>query len=102
MSYSNGIGDLQRILTSVTSGESSPTRSLERTKEASGNITSAGSGVHIDQTHLSQDSALIAGALAASDVRTDKVASLKEAIANGSYKVPSSNVAGKMIDALTD
>jgi len=34
------------------------------------------------------------------DVRSDKVAAIQNAIANGTYHVPASAVAGKMVDAM--
>ncbi|HEY0263719.1 MAG TPA: flagellar biosynthesis anti-sigma factor FlgM [Granulicella sp.] len=53
-----------------------------------------------DQTTLSPVSTLLAQALTTSDVRMDKVQSLQQSIAAGTYNVPSSEVAGKMIDSL--
>ncbi len=41
-------------------------------------------------------------ALEISDVRSAKVAALQQAIASGSYKVSSSDVAEKMIDSLLE
>lgn len=35
-----------------------------------------------------------------SSVRLDKVASIREALASGSYSVPASAVASKMVDAM--
>lgn len=58
------------------------------------------SGVKGDQTTLSLASKLITTALAGSDVRTEKVASLQKAIASGSYNVSSSDVADKLLTSL--
>ena len=53
-----------------------------------------------DETKLSTASTAVAQASAGSDVRTDKVAALKLAIAAGSYHVSAGDVADKLIDNL--
>ena len=53
-----------------------------------------------DHTSLSSASSLIAAALKGSDVRGEKVAALQQQIANGTYHVPASAVAGKIVDSL--
>jgi negative regulator of flagellin synthesis FlgM len=49
------------------------------------------------QTSLSSTSTYLAAALATSDVRMEKVASLQQAIAAGTYNVSSADVAEKII-----
>ena len=56
--------------------------------------------IRADQTAISNHSQVISQALSVSDVRTDKVASLQQAIASGTYNVSSSDVAGSLIKAL--
>ena len=53
-----------------------------------------------DQANVSSTGGLVSQALNTSDVRTDKVAALQAAIANGSYNVSSSDVANKIVDSL--
>jgi negative regulator of flagellin synthesis FlgM len=64
--------------------------------------TPAATTVPSDQASLSTAGGLIAQAISGSnsDVRTDKVAALQQAIANGTYHVASSDVAGKIVDSL--
>ena len=50
-----------------------------------------------DDASLSHASLLIAHALTLSDVRVDKVASLQQAIAAGTYRISSDDLAGKLI-----
>ena len=57
--------------------------------------------IKTDQASLSAASGLVTKALATPDVRTDKVASLQKAIASGTYKVSSSDVAGKLLESLS-
>jgi len=53
-----------------------------------------------DQTSVSATAGQVTAALSTSDVRQDKVSALQTAIANGSYNVPASAVAGKIVDSL--
>jgi len=53
-----------------------------------------------DRADLSPASVLISQALSLSDVRSDKVASLRQAINAGTYKVPTADLAQKLAHAL--
>ncbi len=53
-----------------------------------------------DLASVSSTGGLVSQALNTSDVRTEKVAALQAAIANGSYNVSSSDVANKIVDSL--
>lgn len=100
MSYSNEIGGLQRALNSIATTCVTQTNSAAAT--AKPNNAPAASPEQADQATLSSMGGLVSQALAGSDVRMDKVAKLQQAIASGSYSVPSSDVAGKMIDSLLE
>jgi negative regulator of flagellin synthesis FlgM len=101
MSYTNGIGNLQQVLGSVTPAATQPASQVAELGNAPKQIkVSPAHAEQVDQTNLSSTSGMIAHALEGSDVRMEKVASLQQAIASGSYSVSSSAVAGKMIDSL--
>jgi len=101
MSFGNGIGDLKQALSTAVgvSGAKAATRP-ESTSQA--NQSTSDSGTKVDQASLSTTSGILAQSLEGSDVRTDKVEALRQAIADGSYQVPSSEVAGKMIQSLME
>lgn len=101
MSYADGIGSLQQALSSIAPAATTPAQQVP----ASGNEeTESGAtistGTQTDHANLSSAGALIAKALEGSDTRSSKVAALQQAIASGSYQVPSSDVADKMIQSL--
>ena len=53
-----------------------------------------------DAASVSSAGSAVAQAASGSDVRADKVAALQAAIANGTYNVPASAVADKLISSL--
>jgi negative regulator of flagellin synthesis FlgM len=93
----NGIGNLQTSLLQQTSATQKAATETSAS-HASHNAAAVSSGS--DQTSLSSASTLLAHALTTSDVRADKVASLQQAIGSGSYNVPSSDVADKLLNSL--
>lgn len=102
MSYTNGIGVGQPIdATEVAS--SAGTNRAAKTEQGAGPtpaLSGSSSAAGVDQASLSSTAALVAQALSESDVRTDKVASLQQSIAAGTYNVPASAVADKLMSAL--
>ena len=60
----------------------------------------SGSGWLSDQATLSSAASAVAQSAANDGVRTDKVASVQTALAAGTYNVPASAVASKMVDAM--
>lgn len=102
MSINNTIGNLQQIVSSLATSDTKSTQQTQATQNATGSpISSATTATKPDQANLSSAAGLIAQALDTSDVRTEKVAALQQAINSGTYNVSSSDVAGKMIDSLT-
>jgi len=56
--------------------------------------------VGADEARVSSTASAVLQALSGSDVRTDKVAALQQSIAAGTYSVPASDVADKVLSAL--
>lgn len=103
MSYSNGIGNLQQVLSSITTATPQPvSQATEPTETPKQSNVLAHQASQADQTSLSSAGGMMAQALEGSDTRSDKVAALQQAIASGSYNVSSSDVAGKMIDSMLE
>lgn len=97
MSYTNGIGDWKQIQSPVTPASTTESRPVDSTKASESKTTPS---IQTDKTQLSSTSELLAHGLEGSDVRTSKVEALQKAIADGSYKVSSGDVADKMIQTL--
>lgn len=85
-----------RSLLGVSQSSSSPSiQSQGSTSQASG----AGS-LGVDRATLSQAGSEVSDSISDSGVRSDRVASIQRALAAGSYSVPSSAVASKVIDSM--
>lgn len=87
-----------------TSAASAPaaTSASAATAAPAGGASAASAGVRAsDQATISSTSGLLASALSGNDARMEKVAPVKAAIDAGTYSVPSSLVADKVISALT-
>ena len=95
----NGIGNIASLFHSgVQLGQSDE---VGQTQSARGNADANGIGSSKqDRTTVSSLSSGLHTALAGDDVRTDVVARLQAAIANGSYNVSSSDVADKLIASM--
>ncbi len=99
--------EMANTITSVqahpTSNGTAPVESTRQTSNQ--NSTARAAATHTapqktDQASVSTVGALVAKASAGSDVRTEKVAALQQAISSGSYHVPASAVASKIVDSL--
>jgi len=98
MTYASGINSLQQAINSITPSEAKPAAQVSASDSASaGSIANV---EHADQANLSSTGGLVAQALATSDTRSAKVASLQQAISGGNYSVSSSDVADKIIQSL--
>ena len=101
MSYTNGIGGLQQAISSIAPAETTQPVQTNTSGSAvqQGSTSAANPADHAD---LSSAGSLVGRALEGSDARLTKVASLQQAIANGSYNVSSHDIADKIIQSLLD
>jgi len=102
MSYTNGIGNLQQALSSITPAETKPSQQVSEAGSAATRGGAASTAVQTDHADLSAAGGALSRALEGSDVRMEKVQALQQAIASGSYHVSSSDVADKLIQSLMD
>jgi negative regulator of flagellin synthesis FlgM len=101
MSYASGIGSLQLGIDSIAPSE--PKAAVQsQANTGSDNESLIENISHTDQAKLSTAGGLVAQALNGSDVRSEKIASLQQAIAAGTYSVSSSDVANKVLQSLLD
>jgi flagellar biosynthesis anti-sigma factor FlgM len=99
MTYASGINSLQEAINSITPSEAKPAAQVSASDSVS-KATKIANVEHVDQTNLSSTGGLVAQALATSDTRSAKVASLQQAISAGNYSVSSTDVADKIIQSL--
>lgn len=100
MSYSNGINNLQTINPIATTEPKPVVPANAPGTTANGSGGTVGGAGRPDEANLSSTGSLVSQALEGSDIRPEKVAALQQAIATGSYNVPSSDVADKIIQSL--
>jgi len=103
LSYTNGIGSPQQVIGAADLSASSSTGRTAKSASDSLSLPSqngTGNSALNDQATLSSTAAAFTQALSGSDVRADKVASLQQSIAAGTYSIPSSDVAAKVLNAL--
>lgn len=62
--------------------------------------TTGGSALNSDRATFSSAASEVSSTAAEPDVRTDKVASIQAALAAGTYNVPASAVASKVVDSM--
>jgi len=70
--------------------------------QAKGNSATSLSALSTDQATLSSAGSEVSLTAADSGVRMDKVAAVQAAVAAGTYDVPSSAVASKVVDSMLD
>jgi negative regulator of flagellin synthesis FlgM len=102
MAALDGIGTLGPALGSLSGNVSGVSQAAQSaaTNGTGPAVSSSAASLGTDQASVSSTGGLVAQALSTPDVRTDKVAELQSAIASGSYQVPASEVAGKIVDSL--
>ena len=93
MNVNNKIEDLARIF---------PSQSATNPTPAKGGSTAPAANTQNDQAQLSVVATQVAQSASTSDVRLDKVAAIQSALQAGTYRVPASDVAQKMIDSMLE
>ena len=89
MNVNNSLQGLQQLFSSQE-----VTTPAGKAGSSGGVETKAGT----DQATLSSAASMAAASAPDADVRTEKVAAIQQALAAGTYSVPATEVAGKMID----
>ena len=102
MSYTTGLDNLQPLFGNTATASISQTGNANKTIANANKTTPYGAVTVADATTVSAASAQISSALTVSDVRSDKVAALQQQIQAGTYHVPSSAVAEKLVGALLE
>ena len=92
MEIRNNLEGLNSLL-----GVNAPDVAAERSK---GQSTAASSALGADHATLSSAASEMAQAAGNEDVRMEKVAAIQAALANGTYSVPASAVASKVVDSM--
>jgi flagellar biosynthesis anti-sigma factor FlgM len=100
MSYANEIGGLQQALSSIAPSAAKPSAAVAPADPPKEGLTSTLIPARTDQTSLSSTGGIISRAMEGPDTRAAKVSALQQAITSGSYSVPASQVAEKMIQSL--
>jgi negative regulator of flagellin synthesis FlgM len=103
LSYMNGIGSPQQVPGSTEAAAASSANRAAKTEMGAGLISASvgqSNTAPVDEAKVSSAAEMMAQVLSGSDVRTEKVAALQQAIVAGTYSVSSSDVAGKVIDSL--
>jgi negative regulator of flagellin synthesis FlgM len=101
MSFASGIDSLQQAINSSAPSNAKPVVTANRIENvAVANAASIEHADNLDQADLSSAGGVVTQALKSSDIRSEKVASLQQAIAAGTYNVSSSDVADKIIEGL--
>ena len=93
MDIRSSLDGLKSLLGSAPASPAAP-------QAAKSGPTAAGSAMGSDQATFSSAASEVSLTAADAGVRTDKVAGIQAALAAGSYNVPASAVASKLVDSL--
>ncbi|MGB6132049.1 MAG: flagellar biosynthesis anti-sigma factor FlgM [Acidobacteriaceae bacterium] len=93
----NVTNDLQGLQQIFSSQEVTPARSSDKSGAAAGQPENS-----VDVATLTSAGSVAAQSAPDSDVRMDKVTAVQQALAAGTYNVPASAVADKMIDQMLE
>ena len=93
MNIGNNIENLTQVLEPQTISSSVPAKTTAQRETQN-------EAQKTDQAQLSAAASQVAQSAASSDIRLDKVASIQSALQAGTYSVPASAVAQKVVDSL--
>jgi negative regulator of flagellin synthesis FlgM len=86
----------------LTNAAASQMAELNPNQVNGANVAASGAGNSEDRTSFSSDtlslSSLLSTAMSSPEIRDDKVASLQQAVNNGTYSLNPNEIAGSMID----
>ena len=92
MDIRNSLDGLKSLLGVTTPAPAAP--------QPKNNSAVGGSGLGSDQATFSSAGSEVSQIASESDIRTEKVASVQAALAAGTYNVPDSAVASRVVDAM--
>jgi flagellar biosynthesis anti-sigma factor FlgM len=78
-------------------GVNTPTPAASQSKSV---VSAQGNGLDSDQASVSSAASEVSQAAAGDGVRADKVAAIQSALAQGTYNVPASAVASKLVESM--
>ena len=99
MSYTNSIGSPHQLSTPMTTAATAPWSSASISTKSENSATDT-NNISDDQTSFSAAASLIAQPPDGSDVRSERVSALQQAISDGTYNVSASDLADKLIQTL--
>jgi negative regulator of flagellin synthesis FlgM len=97
MNITSGIGSAAPALNVMSTNS---TNGAEQVKQADNNGGQTAAVQQADNASLTSTAGVLAQSLNGDDVRVDKVAALQAAVASGTYNVPASAVADKLIESM--
>lgn len=93
MEIRNGLDSLRALLGVNAANPAAP-------QNANNAKAAAGGGIEADQATVSSAANEVSQAASGEGVRTEKVAAIQAALAAGTYSVPATAVASKLVDAM--
>jgi negative regulator of flagellin synthesis FlgM len=96
MNIASGIGSAAQALNVMSTNSTNGTEQVKQTNDNGGSSAVQ----QTDNASLTTTAGVLAQAVKGDDVRTEKVAALQAAIASGTYNVPASAVADKLIESM--
>ena len=97
MNITSGIGSAAQALNVMSTNSTNGTDQVKQTNNNGGQTAAV---QQADNASLTSTAGVLAQAVNGDDVRTDKVAALQAAITSGTYNVPASAVADKLIQSM--